>query len=249
MNALLEFIRPDWSAPSRVRAVSTSRQGGVSAAPWDSFNLADHVGDAYSAVTENRRRLVDTLQLPASPNWLKQVHGASVAIERWSPGCAGDAAYTQQAGVVCAVLTADCLPLLMCDQAGTQIAVVHAGWRGLVAGVIEATLTRFSGDRADIMVWLGPAIGPAAFEVGEDVYKAFTTTDSHACRAFEPCGSGHWLANLYELARLRLRAVGVTQICGGELCTLSDPHRFFSYRRDGETGRMVSLIWLTGDNN
>ena len=249
MTALLEFIRPDWSAPSRVNAVTTIRASGVSAAPWDSFNLADHVGDAISAVTENRRRLVDTLQLPTSPNWLRQVHGTNVVVDRWLPGCVGDAAYAQRTGVVCAVLTADCLPLLMCDQTGTQIAAVHAGWRGLAAGVIEATLERFSGDRADIMVWFGPAIGPTAFEVGEDVVEALTATDPDARRAFAPCGSSRWLADLYALARQRLRGGGVTQIYGGEWCTFSDPHRFYSFRRDGVTGRMASLIWLTGKFN
>ena len=245
LNNKLEFIRPDWSVPTRVQAVSTTRQGGVSEVPWDTFNLADHVADAPSAVNENRRRLVESLHLPAAPNWLQQLHGGSVAVDRWAPACVGDAAYTRRAGVVCAVLTADCLPLLICDRAGTQIAATHAGWRGLAAGVVEATLERFAGDRSNIQVWLGPAIGPAAFEVGDDVYMAFTMTDPAARGAFVKCGSKRWLADLYELARQRLRSAGVTRVSGGNWCTYADPKRFYSYRRDGKTGRMASLIWLT----
>ena len=154
MSAVLEFIRPLWPAPDCVQAASTLRDGGVSAAPWNTLNLAGHVGDEKAAVNENRRRLISTLKLPAIPNWLRQVHGTSVAVEQWSPGCIGDAAYTQSTEVVCAVLTADCLPLLMCDAAGTQVAAVHAGWRGLAAGVIEAALGRFSGGNGDILAWL-----------------------------------------------------------------------------------------------
>lgn len=242
---MLEFIRPLWPAPDCVQAASTLRDGGVSAAPWNTFNLADHVGDAEAAVNENRRRLISILRLPAIPNWLSQVHGTTVAAEQWLPGCSGDAAYTQVTGVVCAVLTADCLPLLICDKAGTQVAAVHAGWRGLAAGVIEATLERFSGGSGDILVWLGPAIGPAAFTVGQDVYHAFASTDKRARSAFKRRAPDRWSADLYLLARWRLRAAGVRHVYGGEFCTYSDPSRFYSYRRDGETGRMASLIWLS----
>lgn len=242
MPAADGWIMPDWPAPSSVRAVSTTRHGGVSAAPFASFNLGDHVGDDPAAVAENRTRLMQALSLPAAPAWLRQVHGTRV-VDAAQGGCEADAARTGRAGVVCAVLTADCLPLLLCNSAGTQVAAVHAGWRGLAAGVIEAALDGM-GEGKEIMAWLGPAIGPAAFEVGDEVQAAFMTQDASTQAAFQPLPAGRWLADIYQLARRRLAAGGVTRIYGGHWCTYSETERFYSYRRDGICGRMATMIWL-----
>lgn len=242
------FLRPDWPAPPRVRAVVTTRQGGVSRPPYDSFNLATHVGDDPAAVAQNRVVLREALALPAEPLWLEQVHGVAVARldamgEISSPPQA-DACTIGRMGQVCAVLTADCLPVLFCDRAGTRIAAAHAGWRGLAAGVLEATVAAIGVPAADLMAWLGPAIGPAAFEVGEEVRQVFMERHPMAAEAFRPNRPGHWLADIYRLARIRLAAAGVEAVYGGGLCTFSDAARFYSYRRDGATGRMASLIWL-----
>jgi len=237
------LIRPHWSCPSRVRALVTTRCGGGSAAPYGALNLADHVGDDPARVRENRARL--RRFLPAEPVWLRQVHQLTVVDADRATGVPeGDAAVARRAGTVCAVLTADCLPLLLCDQNGTVVAVAHAGWRGLVAGVIEQTLVAMNVPAASVRAWLGPAIGPAAFVVGEDVRRQFVGQDSAAAQAFAPY-DGKWLADLYALARLRLARQGVTAVFGGGGCTFGNPERFYSYRRDGVTGRMASLIWLT----
>ncbi|MEW6445507.1 MAG: peptidoglycan editing factor PgeF [Pseudomonadota bacterium] len=242
----LPVVVPDWPAPPGVRAVVTTRAGGVSRPPYDRLNLATHVGDDPAAVAANRRLLREALALPTDPLWLEQVHGVSVCeadapVER---RCA-DAAYTDRAGAVLAVLTADCLPVLFASRDGREIGVAHAGWRGLEAGVLEATLDRFSASPAEIIVWLGPAIGPAAFEVGEEVRAAFLAHDARAREAFAPSvRERRWLADLYRLARQRLAARGVTTVHGGGLCTAADAARFYSYRRDGVTGRMATLIWV-----
>lgn len=238
------MIRPDWPAPANVRAVSTTRRGGVSRPPYDSLNLADHVGDSASVVQANRRRLRQKLQLPAEPLWLNQVHGAGVVDaalggERLS----ADASFSHRAGAVCAVMTADCLPVLMCARDGSAVAAAHAGWRGLAAGVLEATVKALGGDPRQVLAWLGPAIGPTAFEVGAEVREAFVTAHNHAAAAFVAQPNGRWLADLYHLARIRLQAAGVTAIYGGGFCTYTDRERFYSFRRDRETGRMASLIW------
>jgi YfiH family protein len=243
------FLRPDWPAPARVQAVTTTRQGGVSSPPFDGLNLAAHVGDAPEAVTANRAILAEALNLPAKPQWLQQVHGTEVAL---FPGnmaapaqpLEADASCSDSTGQVCAVLTADCLPVLFCDGAGSRVAAAHAGWRGLAAGVLEATLEAMQVAPHEILAWLGPAIGPKAFEVGEEVREVFMDQDPAAAGAFSPRGAGHWLADIYGLARLRLQAAGVGAVYGGGLCTYQDAARFFSYRRDGKTGRMASLIWL-----
>jgi YfiH family protein len=243
----LTLLRPDWPAPPHVRAWVTTRGGGVSRAPFTALNLGDHVGDAPAAVAENRGRLAAALALPAVPSWLNQVHGrTAVAAESAVPGCEADAAYSHGAGGVCAVLTADCLPVLFCDRGGTVVAAAHAGWRGLAGGVLEATVAALGVAPADLLAWLGPAIGPDHFEVGDEVRAAFVAADAGAGAAFVPQGPGHWLADLYALARRRLAAAGVGQVFGGGLCTVCDPERFYSYRRDGRTGRMASLIWLEG---
>jgi YfiH family protein len=245
VEVALEWLEPDWPAPAPVRALCTTRAGGVSVGPYAGLNLADHVGDDPACVARNRAMLCERLALPASPLWLRQVHGCDVAAAGSdAPGCAADAAVARGRGKVCAVLTADCLPLLLCDRAGTRVAAVHAGWRGLVGGVIEACVTRLEVAPADLLVWLGPAIGPAAFEVGPEVRAAFLSADAGAGQAFRPSPSGRWLADLYRLARRRLDALGVGGVWGGGYCTATDRERFYSYRRDGTTGRMASLIWL-----
>lgn len=235
-------IIPDWPAPPNVRALQTTRSGGVSVGAYASLNLGDHVGDDPVAVARNRELLCAAL--PSDPAWLKQVHGNVVAE---ADGMAGvpdaDASVARKPGTVCAVMTADCLPLLLCDQAGTTVAAAHAGWRGLADGVIEATVRAMDIAPEELLVWLGPAIGPQAFEVGNEVRQAFMAFDANAADAFVPRGE-KWLADIYLLARQRLALLGVTQVYGGGLCTYSDQNRFYSYRRDGATGRMASLIWL-----
>ena len=242
----LNFIRPDWPAPDNIRAFSTTRDGGVSRPPHDGFNLADHVGDAPPAVAANRALLAEYLALPAEPCWLRQVHGRVVALANRPLHPEADASIALDANEVCAVLTADCLPVLFCDREGRAVAAAHAGWRGLAGGVLEATLEKLCELAAcrsrDVLVWLGPAIGPANFEVGAEVLQAFAEHARNQ-RAFKPRGEGKWLADIYTLARARLAGAGVRHIYGGDYCTYSDSARFFSYRRDGVTGRMASLIW------
>ncbi len=239
----IDWLEPDWPAPERVRAVSTTRRGGVSNGAWATLNLADHVGDSAAAVIENRRRLIRALDLKATPRWLTQVHGTNVVRVEDHGACA-DASIASGPDNICVVMTADCLPVLFCNRSGTRVAAAHAGWRGLLAGVLEATLRQFDEPPANVLAWLGPAIGPDAFEVGEDVRNGYLSDDPDAALAFRAHRPGHWLADIYSLARRRLSAAGVEVISGGEHCTFSDPERFFSYRRDGITGRMASLIWL-----
>lgn len=314
ISANLEWLVPDWPAPPWVRAVSTTRRGGLSGGSYAGLNLGDHVGDDPTRVLANRQLLRSALGLPADPLWLRQVHGCAVACAKAGPevgtsaestvggasalaagepleeasrgapglasagvialgaskgvekdasvearggtlgegteeppgegGCEADASVAYGPGAVCAVLTADCLPLLLTDRAGTRVAAVHAGWRGLVAGVIEATVARLKVPPGDLLVWLGPAIGANAFEVGGEVRACFLAADAQAAAAFTPLGGEKWLADIYLLARQRLAALGVARVWGGEHCTYRDPERFYSYRRDGVTGRMASLIWL-----
>lgn len=240
---LPEFIVPDWPAPANVRAVQTTRSGGVSGGPYASLNLGDHVGDEAAAVAANRARLGEIL--PAGPLWLKQVHGIVVTdADTAASGRAADAAVARRPGRVCAVMTADCLPVLLCDRGGSVVAAAHAGWRGLCAGVIEATLAAMRVPAAEVVAWLGPAIGPQAFEVGDEVRAAFMARDPSAAAAFAPHGPGKWLADIWLLARQRLAAAGVGSVWGGGQCTVADRERFFSYRRDGVTGRMAACIWL-----
>ena len=241
----MDWIDPDWPAPAAVRSACTTRRGGVSRGPYASLNLADHVGDDPVCVARNRALLRDHLELPGEPLWLRQVHGRDVSRGGVDPyGCEADASVATGPGVVCAVLTADCLPLLLCDRAGTRVAAVHAGWRGLAAGVIEAAVAGMQVAPADLLVWLGPAIGPDVFEVGNEVREAFLACDPAATAAFRPSLAGRWLADIYQLARRRLHTLGVGHVWGGGFCTVTDPDRFFSYRREGATGRMATLIWL-----
>ncbi|MBL8527764.1 MAG: peptidoglycan editing factor PgeF [Burkholderiales bacterium] len=239
----IAFIAPDWPAPTRVRALITTRAGGVSGGPYAALNLGDHVGDEPAAVAQNRACLA--AYLPAAPLWLRQVHGTAVADAlRDRPGCEADASFTHTPGRVLAVLTADCLPVLLAEETGAAVAIAHAGWRGLATGVIERTVAALGTEPANLLAYLGPAIGPHAFEVGNDVRDAFVRTDAQAAAAFQPTPSGKWLADLYALARLRLAKIGTSHVYGGDFCTFGDASRFYSYRRDGVTGRMASLIWL-----
>lgn len=239
------WIRPQWPAPAAVRAASTTRLGGASRGPYAGFNLAAHVGDEPGAVAANRGLLMRELELPAEPSWLQQVHGPSVVPARVSGApMEADASFRMGPGAVCAVLTADCLPVLLCDRDGTRVAAAHAGWRGLAAGVLEAAVDALQVPGARLLAWLGPAIGPENFEVGDEVRARFVAHDPAAATAFRPSPAGRWLADLYTLARQRLAERGVTEVYGGGLCTFSDRRRFYSYRRDGTTGRMATLIWL-----
>lgn len=237
-----DWLQPDWPAPARVRTCVTTRLGGVSRAPFDTLNLGDHVGDDPAAVAENRMRLHQALG--CRPAWLSQVHGIAVVEADPSRVMQADASWTATSGVACAVMTADCLPALFCDRAGTRVAAAHAGWRGLANGVLEATVQTLAVPPAELLVWLGPAIGPAAFEVGAEVREVFIDQHAAAVEAFRPsANSGRWLADLYALARIRLAAQGINAVYGGGECTFSDP-RFYSYRRAAHTGRFASLIWL-----
>ena len=239
------LLHADWPAPSNVHTLITTRQGGVSQGRFASLNVGDHVGDDPAAVAENRRRVQAHVPLPLA--YLRQVHGNRVvpAADCLDAPPEADAAFDHSRRAACAVMTADCLPVLLCDRAGSVVAAAHAGWRGLAGGVLENTIAAMQADPADLLAWLGPAIGPDAFEVGGDVLAAFTQADPAAEAAFEPIGSGKYLADIYLLATQTLRRVGVSQIYGGRHCTVLERDRFFSYRRDGKTGRMVSAVWLS----
>lgn len=239
------MIHPRWPAPAGVHAISTTRAGGISQPPYDSLNLASHVGDQKDTVQANRRHLIKQLDLAAEPVWLEQVHGDTVIDAGAVVGTASaDASFTRQSGVVCAVMTADCLPVLFCDQSGEVVAAAHAGWRGLASGVLEATLAAMTVPAGSVLAWLGPAIGPGAFEVGEEVRAAFVDRQAEAATAFHRRDNGQWLADIYQLARLRLASVGVEHVYGGGFCTFTDSERFYSFRRQSTTGRMASLIWI-----
>ena len=252
MPVIPPFIEPEWPAPDSVYALSTTRRGGYSEAPFDSFNLGDHVGDEERAVVKNRTMLCGALPAGAEVHWLSQVHGADVVeAGQGGPLPVADAQWSRTPGAVCTVMTADCLPVLLCSLDGDVVAAAHAGWRGLVAGVLENTVAAMAARPERLLAWLGPAIGPGAFEVGTEVRDAFLSSAEPAGLAavgncFVPAVEhpGHYLADLYALARVRLAQAGVTRIFGGDHCTLSDGDRFFSYRRDGQTGRMASLILL-----
>lgn len=240
-----EWIFPDWPAPAGVAAAITTRRGGFSAAPFDTFNLGDHVGDDPENVSRNRTLLRHRLDLDLEPFWLHQVHGCTVAdCGSDDAPLEADASVSTTPGLACAVLTADCLPILLCNRSASRVAAVHAGWRGLAAGVVEAALDRFGEPGGEIIAWLGPAIGPQAFEVGAEVRERFMALDSGHREAFTPGRPGHWMADIYALARRILAGRRLGFVGGGDYCTVSDADRFFSYRRDGVTGRMASLVWL-----
>lgn len=254
---LPDFITPDWSAPANVRAVATTRADGVSEAPYDSFNLAAHVGDKEEHVLRNREILREALGLQEEPVWLQQAHTNIVVDAATYSGGDADASYTSVRGKPCVVLTADCVPILVCNKQGNWVMAIHAGWQGLAKRVVEAAIAAYPGDKADLMAWMGPAIGPQAFEVQADVIEACTADLTGAQKkifvkkCFKPVEGkeGYFMGDLYELSRQRLHKCGVQQVSGGEFCTYGDAEQFFSYRRDGAggaqaTGRMASLIWL-----
>lgn len=240
----MEVIAPQWPAPAGIRALSTLRTGGVSVGVYESLNLGDHVGDDPARVQENRNRLRAAQSLPAEPHWLTQVHGAHVAdLDGPIVDTTADAAITRRRGILCAILTADCLPVLFTDTAGECVAAAHAGWRGLAGGVLEATVAAMQVEPSRLLAWLGPAIGPQRFEVGPEVRDIFVRHDPAAAAAFNAGTGTRHMANLGMLARLRLAALGVGGIFGVDDCTHSQPQRFFSHRRDGRSGRQATLIW------
>ncbi len=239
----LMFLYPEWPAPASVRALVTTRAGGVSGGAYRSLNLGEHVGDDPEHVRRNRARL--RARLPADPVWLAQTHGTDVVdAARTHAGASADGAYTRARKTVCAVLTADCLPVFVCNRQGTEVALLHAGWRGRAAGILERGLAALQSPAAELLVWLGPAISAKAYEVGDEVREVFVSRDIEASAAFVPGRPGKWCLDLYGLARHRLRRQGVRAIYGGNYCTAMQPELFFSHRRDGATGRMASLIWL-----
>lgn len=251
----IDVIRPQWPVPANVGSVITLRSGGCSTEPFSQSNLALHVQDDAQSVIANRQSLVQSLSLPAEPLWLDQVHSTDLV---YAPSAIdspqADGSYSDQFGAVCAVLTADCLPVLLCDRAGTQVAAAHAGWRGLCGGILRKTVATFKHSPDLLLAYLGPAIGPQVFEVGGEVLQAFldqAQNPTHrqaiaaAFRLRESVGD-KYLADLYALARAELQASGVTEIYGGDYCSYSDSERFYSYRREPKTGRNGSLIWLRG---
>ncbi|EEF15690.1 hypothetical protein AM202_0505 [Actinobacillus minor 202] len=243
----MTHISPQWHAPKQVHGFTTVRIGGVSLPPFDSLNLGDHVNDNPQDVAQNRALLVERFKLPQAPLYLTQTHSTRV-IELPYDGenLEADAAYTNQANQVCLVMTADCLPVLFYNKQGNEVAAAHAGWRGLCDGILEETVAKFQCPASDISAWLGPAIGENAFQVDEEVIKQFCAVDPQAQEAFrpDPTASGKFLGNLYQIAKQRLNKLGITQITGGEHCTYTESDKFFSYRRDKQTGRMATLIWF-----
>ncbi len=243
-------IAPCWPAPQTVRAFSTTRRRGHSKGAYHSFNLGAHVGDDPQAVAKNRAALRELLELPSEPLWLRQVHGCRVMeADGYAPDEPADASIARRPGAVCAVLTADCLPVLFCDRGGANVAVAHAGWRGLAAGVLEVTLATMGTAPRQILAWIGPGIGRDRFEVGEEVRDVFVGGDHGAHELFRPSPGGRWLADLAGLARRRLHAAGVAAVFGGSWCTYTEEQRFFSYRREPQTGRMTSLIWIEPESS
>ncbi|THA10031.1 peptidoglycan editing factor PgeF [Rodentibacter pneumotropicus] len=243
----MQAIFPNWQAPSNIYAFTTTRRGGVSVSPFDSFNLGDHVDDEKSAVKTNRTLLVEKFHLPHTPLFLTQTHSTKVIQLPYSGNnFEADAVYTNQPHQVCTVMTADCLPVLFTTRQGNEVAAVHAGWRGLCDGVLEETVKCFQAQPQDIIAWLAPAIGPKAFQVGKEVVEQFMRTAPIAEMAFiaDPSQQEKYLGNLYQLATQRLNKLGITEISGGDHCTFNEGDLFFSYRRDGKTGRMASVIWF-----
>lgn len=248
-NHCQDYLTAAWTnKPDNVRAVTTLRSGGFSQGGHASYNLATHVGDDLPAVMKNRAKLSHDLQLPAAPVWLDQRHSNQVfeannaSLNASIPRA--DASVSQQKGVVCAVLTADCLPLFFCNQAGTEVAVAHAGWRGLHAGIIANTIAAMKSPVSDILISFGPAIGAQSFEVGRDVFTAFVEKNAGNEKAFTPTTKAHYFCDIYQLARIELQALGVEQIAGGNFCSYRENERFYSFRRDPVTGRMAHLIWF-----
>ena len=242
MNKIKHWLVPEWPVPANIHAATTLRMGGVSQGPYRSLNPAAHVSDDNDRVRQNRRIIREMLDLPTEPVWLDQIHSnRAVKAVKTASLQQADASYTNESGVVCAVMTADCLPLLVCSTDGTQVAAIHAGWRGLLAGVINNTVAAMQ--QRNLLVWLGPAIGPDCFEVGAEVRDAFLEKSAEFNHAFKEQGKDKWLADIYQLARIELSALGIANVYGGTNCTVTEHERFYSYRRDTQTGRMATLIW------
>ncbi|MCK4843153.1 MAG: peptidoglycan editing factor PgeF [Methylococcales bacterium] len=243
----MNWIKPDWPVAKNIHAAVTLRSGGVSHSPFDSLNPADHVNDQAKNVQANRKIIMDMLQLPSEPKWLQQVHGSQVVkADQMETMEQADASYTDQANCICAILTADCLPILLATNDGTKIAAIHGGWRSLLTDIISNTVNKL--DSTNIIAWLGPAIGVDRFEVGAEIKQHFVGKSAKFATAFKAtkfkkAGQNKYLADIYQLARIELTTLGITQIYGGNFCTVTEQQRFFSYRRDGETGRMATLIW------
>lgn len=238
----MKYIKPNWPAPSNIHAATTTREVGASIAPYDNFNLGEHVGDNPEHVTENRKTLVKALQLPSEPIWLKQIHSKNIIMANKFNGLPElDACIATQPGKVCVIMTADCLPILLCDKQGNEIAAVHAGWRGLVAGIISETISAIQTSPDQLLAWIGPAICQKHYEVGKEVYEQFSKQND----CFQKEAHGKWLMDMVAIATQQLKQLGIQDIYGGDLCTYCDPTRFYSYRRDGKTGRMATLIWRT----
>ncbi|UTZ31811.1 peptidoglycan editing factor PgeF [Vibrio campbellii] len=240
----MKTIIPNWPAPKNVKAFASTRVGGFSTAPYQGLNLGAHVGDDLSIVEKNRDWLAQEAKMPSAPIWLNQTHSTVVAkvSDTTTQVLDADGVFTSSSQVVCSAMTADCLPVLLTNTQGTQVAAVHAGWRGLANGIVENALELFSGE---VMAWLGPAIGPQAFEVGDDVLQAFVDFDSQAYQAFTPRDvEGKWLADMSKLATQRLNKFGITQVFDSGLCTFQHKEDFYSYRRDGVTGRQATFIWI-----
>lgn len=241
---MIETIQPNWNSPPGVHACCTTRTGGVSAAPFDSFNLALHVGDDATRVTQNRELLRQQLELPTEPCWINQTHGTqTVTLEREVTRDA-DAAVTRVPGTIAVVMTADCLPILLSNRDGSEVGAVHAGWRGLQAGVIQSALAAMKSPNRQLLAWIGPGISQACFEVGDEVRAAFMDAIQDAQTCFSAHGEGHWLCDLGGLAERVLKAQGVAEVCRDSYCSYRDADRFYSYRRAASTGRMASLIWI-----
>lgn len=242
MSKNKHWLEADWPAPANVHSVTTLRTGGVSEDSFASLNPATHVGDNLDSVYQNRKIIKFMLNLPSEPVWLNQTHSNRAVNAVATPSLQqADASYTDQPGVVCAVMTADCLPLLVCSNDGSEIAAIHAGWRGLLEGVIDNTLSTLNNN--DVLVWLGPAIGPECFEVGAEVRDSFVAKSPDSALAFKQKNDEKWLADIYQLARIILAKLGVNKVYGGNFCTVTEAARFYSYRRDKDTGRMATLIW------
>jgi len=244
---MIRTVSPLWPASSNIRAFTTTRQGGHSTTPYDSLNVGHHVGDDLDQVIQNRQQLLNHFNLPNAPVWLNQTHSTNVLNLtgiRPTDYPNADAAFTCNPSVVCCVVSADCLPILLCDKKGTTVAAIHAGWRGLAAGILEKTIGQLNLPPSEVLIWLGPAIGPNAFEVGNDVLDAFVQDNPALQVAFRPKSNNKWLCDSYHIARIKCDALGIKNCYGGNLCTYSDTEQFFSYRRDGKTGRMASIIWI-----
>jgi YfiH family protein len=238
----MNWIKPDWPVTENIHAATTLRTGGLSQGSFSSLNLAQHMSDEGENVIENRKIILQMLDLPSEPVWLKQVHGHRVInASNVTKAEEADASYTDEAGVVCGVLTADCLPVLLASNDGSKIAAIHAGWRGLLAGIIGHTVNLFG--TIDCIVWLGPAIGIDRFEVGTEVRDLFLRKNTKFSIAFKQKEADKYLVDIYQLATIELASIGIFQVYGGGFCTVRDKDRFYSYRRDGETGRMATLIW------